>query len=474
MVNTPKRQSQGFAIQISILVKNIVKENLRELVKLHPQKVLTSKSVQTYIKKNLDVKPTRGTSKQTEDTASNNERGGDESTSLKKMNRVVVVITTMIDMKRIRGVRPRRTTWVPMKMYRIIFREVQPLFDKHLENFKIDVHSVNHDYLCIHFLHMELREIATQHRAQCTLAGLPILSPEALLVGAASHRSETPAFEFSSQADQEQAHGQDSDQQIEQIVEVDRGVVNIEETVGETGEHQAPNNEHLAQGDEHQAHDEHLDVQQNSLSGQQEQPGSGGNLTQLKDHSVDIEDTINNPGPNPISEEHNTDHQGPNPSNLQMVAYNPDSEENTHIFFLEDSDSSNTGSQHLIISNPPESPPTNFKLDEVYKVVASVDSRMIYIESKMTSLNSRMLSVDSRVVSMDSEVNSMDSRLKSMDSKLAELLKTQSYMKHNSGLYHRTFYDKVDTLAANVTTSQTALETSLIRQLAGKQYQLTH
>ncbi|KZV56673.1 hypothetical protein F511_25783 [Dorcoceras hygrometricum] len=59
MVNTPKRQSQGFAIQISVLVQHIVKENLGELVKLHRQKVLTNKSVQTYIKKNLDVKPTR-------------------------------------------------------------------------------------------------------------------------------------------------------------------------------------------------------------------------------------------------------------------------------------------------------------------------------------------------------------------------------------------------------------------------------
>ncbi|KZV29817.1 hypothetical protein F511_25022 [Dorcoceras hygrometricum] len=73
MVNTPKRQSHGFAIQISVLVQNVVKENLGELVKLHPQKVLTSKSVQTYIKKNLDVKSTGETSTKQEDTARNNE-----------------------------------------------------------------------------------------------------------------------------------------------------------------------------------------------------------------------------------------------------------------------------------------------------------------------------------------------------------------------------------------------------------------
>ncbi|KZV23041.1 hypothetical protein F511_28711 [Dorcoceras hygrometricum] len=42
MVNTPKRQWQGFSIQISALLQNIVKGNLGESVKFHPQKVLTS------------------------------------------------------------------------------------------------------------------------------------------------------------------------------------------------------------------------------------------------------------------------------------------------------------------------------------------------------------------------------------------------------------------------------------------------
>ncbi|KZV55019.1 hypothetical protein F511_34594 [Dorcoceras hygrometricum] len=46
MVNNPNRQSQGFAIQLSVLLEGLVKADLRESVKLHPQKVLTNKSVQ--------------------------------------------------------------------------------------------------------------------------------------------------------------------------------------------------------------------------------------------------------------------------------------------------------------------------------------------------------------------------------------------------------------------------------------------
>ncbi|KZV27904.1 hypothetical protein F511_24270 [Dorcoceras hygrometricum] len=57
MVNNPKKQSQEFAVQVSILLANLVKADLGESIKLHSQKMLTSKSVQTYIKKNLEIKP---------------------------------------------------------------------------------------------------------------------------------------------------------------------------------------------------------------------------------------------------------------------------------------------------------------------------------------------------------------------------------------------------------------------------------
>ncbi|KZV30299.1 hypothetical protein F511_36475 [Dorcoceras hygrometricum] len=66
MVKTPKRQSQGFAIQVSALMQHLVKENLGEWVKMHPHKVLTSNSVHTYIKRNSDIKQTGESSKQNE------------------------------------------------------------------------------------------------------------------------------------------------------------------------------------------------------------------------------------------------------------------------------------------------------------------------------------------------------------------------------------------------------------------------
>ncbi|KZV53119.1 hypothetical protein F511_20701 [Dorcoceras hygrometricum] len=47
MVNNSKRQSQGFALQVSVLLAKLLKTDLEDSVKLHPQKVLTNMSVQT-------------------------------------------------------------------------------------------------------------------------------------------------------------------------------------------------------------------------------------------------------------------------------------------------------------------------------------------------------------------------------------------------------------------------------------------
>ncbi|KZV21034.1 hypothetical protein F511_37048 [Dorcoceras hygrometricum] len=63
MVNNPTRQSQGFAMQLSVVLERLVKADLRESVKHHPYKVLTDKSMQTYIKKNLTIGPAGETSK---------------------------------------------------------------------------------------------------------------------------------------------------------------------------------------------------------------------------------------------------------------------------------------------------------------------------------------------------------------------------------------------------------------------------
>ncbi|KZV29937.1 hypothetical protein F511_22828 [Dorcoceras hygrometricum] len=73
MVQNPKKQSQGYTVPINTLMEILVKADLGASIKPHPQKVLTSKSVQTYIKKNQDIPPEVETSKRTKDTASNTE-----------------------------------------------------------------------------------------------------------------------------------------------------------------------------------------------------------------------------------------------------------------------------------------------------------------------------------------------------------------------------------------------------------------
>ncbi|KZV22338.1 hypothetical protein F511_05292 [Dorcoceras hygrometricum] len=78
MVENSKKQSQGYTVPINILLTTLVKADLGASVKLHPQKILTSKFVQTYIKKNQDIAPEGETSKHTEDTASNTEGGGSQ------------------------------------------------------------------------------------------------------------------------------------------------------------------------------------------------------------------------------------------------------------------------------------------------------------------------------------------------------------------------------------------------------------
>ncbi|KZV52027.1 hypothetical protein F511_10247 [Dorcoceras hygrometricum] len=63
--------SEKFDLMVAISAG--LKADLGESVKLHPQKVLTSKSVATYVKKNLKVTPAGESSKQTKDTTSNTE-----------------------------------------------------------------------------------------------------------------------------------------------------------------------------------------------------------------------------------------------------------------------------------------------------------------------------------------------------------------------------------------------------------------
>ncbi|KZV34499.1 hydroxyproline-rich glycoprotein [Dorcoceras hygrometricum] len=68
----------------------------------------------------------------------------------------------------------------------------------------------------------------------------------------------------------------------------------------------------------------------------------------------------------------------------------------------------------------------------------------------------------------------MSSRVVSLDSKVEEMLNIQTFMKHDFSTYKNGFYDKMDTVAAKVTSSQTSLETSLVRQLIEHQLQLAN
>ncbi|KZV30161.1 hypothetical protein F511_16048 [Dorcoceras hygrometricum] len=224
---------------------------------------------------------------------------------------------------------------------------------------------------------------------------------------------------FCTAADQDQAQARESDQRQEQIDEIVRSIVNIEKPGDETGENQAPNNER-------QAHDEQIGETQNLLGAQLEQPSSGVNPIQFEDPSVNNADHVNNMDKNPISEENNMDHQGPTPSTLQTVVYTAESEDDTRISFLEDSDSSHAGSQQVFVTSPPASPHTGSKLEEVEKIVSSLDSNI--------------MSIDSRMLSMDSKVKSA-------------------------------FCDKIDTVAGNVKSSQTSLETTILHHLTEHQIQ---
>ncbi|KZV53599.1 hypothetical protein F511_40802 [Dorcoceras hygrometricum] len=117
-----------------------------------------------------------------------------------------------------------------------------------------------------------------------------------------------------------------------------------------------------------------------------------------------------------------------------------------------------TGLQQVFVSSPPASPNTGSKLEEVEKIIASLDSRLMFM--------------DSRMISVDSKVHSMDSKLRSMDSKLEQLLNVQTYLKHDFGTYKRSFYDNMDTVAGNVKYCQTSLETTVLHHLTKHQIQL--
>ncbi|KZV23650.1 hypothetical protein F511_32923 [Dorcoceras hygrometricum] len=230
--------------------------------------------------------------------------------------------------------------------------------------------------------YLELKEIVEQHRALQSLAGLPLLAPEASITG------------------------NDANVDLPQIT---------------WNEQKAQTEEHQAQGDEQQAQNE-PDLDAESEVERRAQAGSS--------HSSSSRDA------------NNTDSLCPSPYNLQMVVYTDNREETNSPYHEEGS--TQAGPQQVIVSSPQATLDADIKLKEVEKVV----------------------------VSLDSKVQSMDSKVVSLDSKVEELLNIQTFMKHDFSVYKRTFYEKMDTVATNVASTQTSLETSPVRQFTEHQLQI--
>ncbi|KZV29302.1 putative LRR receptor-like serine/threonine-protein kinase [Dorcoceras hygrometricum] len=138
------------------------------------------------------------------------------------------------------------------------------------------------------------------------MAGLQIVDEEVSFLESASNQP--LALEFSSLADQEQAAAPIGSQKLDQP--------DNENTAMTSHEHQAQENEppvqtdgHQAVGNEHQANDEHGFVQ--------------GSDRILEDRSAAIVPSVTNPKTITTSEKKNSEHQGPAPSNLQLVVPPP-------------------------------------------------------------------------------------------------------------------------------------------------------
>ncbi|KZV34151.1 auxin response factor 8-like [Dorcoceras hygrometricum] len=65
MVQTPRKQSQGFTVQVRMLMELLVRADLGTTTKLHVKKVLTSKQVQNYLKGNQGTTPIEETESNT-------------------------------------------------------------------------------------------------------------------------------------------------------------------------------------------------------------------------------------------------------------------------------------------------------------------------------------------------------------------------------------------------------------------------
>ncbi|KZV16814.1 hypothetical protein F511_18607 [Dorcoceras hygrometricum] len=175
------------------------------------------------------------------------------------------------------------------------------------------------------------------------------------------------------------------------------------------GSEAADSVEHQAQEEERQAPEAEQPVVH------QDQAGSSPSSPKNSSFSVHYSDSVTN----------NEYHQDPVSSNLHMVQYT-EHRDNSE----EEEDFAQAGPQPFNFSSPPEDFDVVSELKTVKRVVESLESK-----GDMTR----------------------DDR---------------AYMKHNSNIFRRAFYKKMDEVVTSVNTSQTVMETNLVRQFTESQQHL--
>ncbi|KZV27764.1 cleavage and polyadenylation specificity factor, 73 kDa subunit [Dorcoceras hygrometricum] len=508
-MHMPTKQSQGFFVQMSVLLQNLVKADLGESVKLHPQKVLNKKSVHTYMKKNLNVGPTGETSRISGATSEEHstvdslqkkasktkkpEKAAVEKSKKKKENVVQIV-------KKQKGVVQQpveaRSQDAPAKSKSGTISDVDSCPLVKLKNggaaskLKLIIESSDSESTLG-------AEEASTSGPEANVETTPIVEIEYDDGSAAADQEER--VECSNHTDMKPVPNEGtivvrsgSEQPTEQsktstgksfhapvqikeinsvmhflpkIDPTDKGkellqclarpnplkehYLMVEEIVRtiETVEERGVEEEHRAQGDEQQAPPEECQTQSNE---HQDKNEPNLEAEQEIEQQAPIDSSHSSPsrgsslsGHFSLYDEDSEEIQGPSPSVFQMVVYIGNRVENncpTHGEGFTQDDP-----QQIIVSGPQANLDADIKLKEVQKVI----------------------------VSLDSKVKSMDSRVVSLEFKVEALLNTQTFMKNDFGIYKRAFYEKFDALEANVTSSQTQLETSLVRQFTKHQLQIS-
>ncbi|KZV56223.1 epsin-2 [Dorcoceras hygrometricum] len=205
-------------------------------------------------------------------------------------------------------------------MYKVLELELEKLYHEHLANFKLDVPSVNHVFLCIRRLHKELRMIAAVHRDHLAMVGLPFINQDISYLEFASHQEHSPTLEFSSLADNEQGASQAKSHQIDQQAAENMAMTSHEHRAQEI-ESPVQTDGRQDAGNEHQAQDGHGIV--------------SGFDRSLDEPSIVL--TVTNPETVTASEQNTCDLQGPDPSNLQLtVSASADSSISNYWILLPD------------------------------------------------------------------------------------------------------------------------------------------